>query len=86
MTLRDGNLKGLLRQLLLAFGVTSGLLCFDLVPCRGAGVGLPAGVRRDSQALKLRRMPAARLLEQGMRPTEVVPQVSSLADVQTVRC
>jgi len=38
-------------------------------------MGNPAGVRRDFVALERRRRRAARLLAQGLRPSEVARQV-----------
>jgi len=41
------------------------------------GMGFPAGVRRDFQALERRRMLAVRLLEKGLSQSEVARQVGA---------
>lgn len=45
--------------------------------CYCAGMGNPAGVRRDFAALERRRMSAARLLNQGVSQAEVARQVGA---------
>src|SRR5712692_2712918 len=41
------------------------------------GMGFPAGVRRDFEALERRRMQAARWLAKGLRQSEVARQVGA---------
>jgi len=43
----------------------------------GVGMGFPAGVRRDFEALERRRMRAARLLEKGYSQSEVARRVGA---------